>query len=118
MLQMKRIYEEVSSNDGKRILVDRLWPRGVSKEDAQLDEWPKEITPSNTLRKTFHDGELAFDEFSTEYKDELQSNEEAKAICKEIAEEADDNTVTLLYASKNEEENHVLVLKDFIESIS
>ena len=58
MLQMKRIYEEARTDDGKRVLVDRLWPRGVSKEDARLDEWPKEITPSNDLRKAFHDNEL------------------------------------------------------------
>lgn len=118
MLQMKRIYEEARTDDGKRVLVDRLWPRGVSKEDARLDEWPKEITPSNDLRKAFHDNELTFDKFSKEYKDELQSNAEANNKCKEIAEEANDHTVTLLYASKDEEENHALVLKDFIESIS
>mgnify|MGYP003597596918 FL=1 len=74
-IRSKRIYDEVSDADGKRILVDRLWPRGIKKENAQIDWWAKEITPSNELRKWYHeDIENRWEEFQQKYQTELQSS--------------------------------------------
>ena len=73
-IQLKRIYDEVSASDGKRILVDRLWPRGIKKEDAQLDLWAKDVAPSNELRKWYAHDEEKWDEFQTLYRDELVGN--------------------------------------------
>ena len=71
MLQVKRVYEDVSAADGYRVLVDRLWPRGLSKERAHVDLWLKEVGPSRELRQAFHGGKLAFDSFRQSYEEEL-----------------------------------------------
>lgn len=112
-IQIKRIYEEYSEDDGYRVLVDRLWPRGVSKEEARLDEWLKEIAPSTGLRKWFDHDPDKFDEFSARYKGELTRKEEVADHLLTIAEK---QNVTLLYAAKDEEHNHAKVLKDFLEA--
>lgn len=93
-LRMKRIYEGIALDDGQRILVDRLWPRGVKKDQAALAAWPKEITPSAELRKLYHAGELPFEGFAATYLEE--------------------DNVTLLYAAKNTEQNHVHVLRRWL----
>lgn len=104
---VKRIYEPIASRDGYRILVDRLWPRGIKKEDADIDTWLKEVAPSTELRKWFHGGEGNFAEFRKKYLAELKQNpalKELKALIKEKKK------VTLLYGAKNEEENHAIIL--------
>ena len=108
----KRIYEEPLKNDGYRVLVDRLWPRGVSKEKAQLDEWLKEIAPSTELRKWFDHDADKFDEFTKRYKGELTDREEAVDYLFDMVTK---QQVTLLYATKDEKYNHAKVLKDFLE---
>ena len=112
MIKTKRIYESPSSEDGLRILVDRLWPRGLSKEQAHVDSWYKEIAPSNELRTWFgHKPEL-FKEFSKKYTDELKNQ---KSILKEIKELASKKQVTLLYSAKDTEFNNAVVLKKVLE---
>ena len=111
-LKIKRIYEEAAKDDGIRILVDRLWPRGVSKENAHLDYWFKEITPSPDLRKWFNHEPEKFKEFSKYYIKELEQEPEK---IKEIAELLKHHNVTLLYGAKSPTINHAIVLKDYIE---
>lgn len=110
--QTKRIYKDYSDDDGYRVLVDRLWPRGVSKEQAQLDEWCKEIAPSTEVRKWFDHDPDKFDEFMKRYKVELTDREE---VVNYLLEMATNKPVTLLYAAKDEEHNHALVLKNFLD---
>lgn len=110
---IKRIYGDPSQEDGYRVLVDRLWPRGVSKEEARLDEWLKEIAPSTELRKWFDHDPEKFDEFSDRYKGELTQKEEVVGHLLKIAEE---QRVTLLYTARDETHNHGNVLKDFLET--
>jgi uncharacterized protein YeaO (DUF488 family) len=104
---VKRIYEPIAPKDGYRILVDRLWPRGIKKENAEIDSWLKEVAPSTELRKWFHGGEGNFAGFKKKYLAELKQNpalKELKALIKEKKK------VTLLYGAKNEEENHAIIL--------
>jgi uncharacterized protein YeaO (DUF488 family) len=111
---MERIYDEPTSADGKRILVDRLWPRGVSKEKAKLDDWCKEVAPSDELRRWYgHDPER-FEEFSARYRKELTEGERAAALAR-IAAEARTGVVTLLTATKEPEISQAAVLKSVIE---
>lgn len=115
MLRIKGIYEEVSTEDGYRILVDKLWPRGISKEKAKLDYWAKEITPSTELRKYFcHDAEK-FDEFSKRYILELETNDLSEDFIDLVKEKLKDGNITLIYAAKDPVVNHALVLKNWIE---
>lgn len=113
ILKIKRIYEIPSKSDGIRILVDRLWPRGVTKEEAHLDYWFKEITPSPGLRKWFGHKPENFNEFAKYYRDELKA--EIGKI-NEINELLKKNDVTLLYAAKDPQINHAIILKNFIEN--
>lgn len=110
--QIKRIYEKPSSEDGYRVLVDRLWPRGVSKEAARLDEWMKGIAPSPELRKWFDHEPGKFDDFKKRYETELSGKKE---LIDKLMNKAEDHPVTLLYAAKDETHNHAIVLKDFLE---
>lgn len=112
--RLKRIYEEPSEADGLRLLADRLWPRGVSKEDAQLDLWPKELTPSNELRKWFHEDDSRREEFVKKYRKELN---ERKAQVQEVLDSFDKQVVTLLTATKHPEQGHVPVLKEYLEGM-
>jgi uncharacterized protein YeaO (DUF488 family) len=110
-LHIKRIYDAPEASDGWRVLVDRLWPRGVSKEEAALDDWLKNIAPSTELREWFgHDPEK-FAEFRTKYKHELAHNSEVEAILQHAKKE----TVTLLYAAKDSKINHATVLQKYLE---
>lgn len=111
-LHIKRVYDPSDDSDGKRILVDRLWPRGLSKTEAKVDIWLKEVAPSPVLRRWFgHDPEK-WTEFRRRYRDELEKNSEAvDALKKEIGRA----TATILYGAKDSEHNHAIVLKDFIE---
>lgn len=110
-IQIKRIYEEAAKTDGTRILVDRIWPRGVSKEDAKLEEWMKEIAPSSKLRQWFDHKEENFKEFSKKYEAELKENPE---LVKELQNKAEKKRLTLLYGAKDEKHNQALVLKKFL----
>lgn len=108
-LHIKRVYAEPSPNDGKRILVDRLWPRGLSKEKACVDLWLKEIAPSTQLRKWFGHEPSKWDEFKQRYLQELQANQESLQILKA---ELKKGKVTLLYGAKDEMHNDALVLQE------
>ena len=112
MIHTKRIYDLPSKDDGKRILVDRLWPRGLSKEVAEIDEWIKEIAPSDELRKWFGHDPARWQEFRNKYKDELRAKRELIA---KLKLESKEKTVTLLYASKDIEHNNAIVLKEVLD---
>ncbi len=117
-IRVKRVYTESSEDDGYRILVDRLWPRGISKEKIKIDKWAKEISPSNELRKTFNHNPETMDEFKERYFFELDNNEHSAEFVNLIKDKLIEGNVTLLYAAKNEQFNHAIVLKEWIEKIS
>ena len=104
---MKRIYEPAEASDGYRVLVDRLWPRGVRKERAELDEWAKEVSPSPELRTEWHHHRERFDEFAARYRDELDANPAALAL---LALGREHDRVTLLFGARDEQVNHAAVL--------
>ncbi|WNN50050.1 DUF488 domain-containing protein [Siccibacter colletis] len=110
MIRCKRVYEPASSADGYRVLVDRLWPRGVAKRDLPYDEWCKTLAPSTELRKALHSDAIDVAAFRKAYRDELQAQPEDVARLREIAHR---QTLTLLYAAKSEH-NHATVLADFL----
>ncbi|HKU32156.1 DUF488 domain-containing protein [Arthrobacter sp. NyZ413] len=109
---IKRIYDEAADDDGYRVLVDRLWPRGVSKDDAHLDLWLKEIAPSPPLRKEFGHMEEHFADFKHHYEAELESNPAVDQLL-DLADGK--NRVTLLYGAKDPEINHAKVLLEYLE---
>jgi uncharacterized protein YeaO (DUF488 family) len=114
-IKIKRVYEPFSEEDGFRILVDGLWPRGISKERANINEWAKYIAPSTELRKEFHQNPSQVEEFWNKYIIELDNNENALEFTHKIREKLEHGTVTFLYASKNEEMNHAVILKQWLE---
>ena len=110
-IRIKRIYEPYSDHDGFRLLVDRLWPRGIKKEEAHINKWLREISPSTALRKWFNHEAGKQDAFRRRYYEELKSSpaiEELRVYLKE------NKTITLLFASRDEQYNHAIVLKQFI----
>jgi len=111
-IRTKRVYLPASESDGKRILVDRLWPRGLSKVRAQLDEWCKEIAPSDALRHWFHADPSDWEEFELRYRAELATKPD---LLRELAALAEDGVVTLLFGSRNEEHNNAVVLADRLQ---
>ncbi|MGM9903879.1 hypothetical protein A5844_000564 [Enterococcus sp. 10A9_DIV0425] len=116
MIHLKRIYEDYEESDGYRILVDRIWPRGISKEHAHLDLWLKAIAPSTEVRKTFGHQSENFPSFVKAYRQELQTDTEKQQAVKQlIALVKQEPVVTLVYAAKNEKENQAVVLKEYIE---
>ena len=114
MIQCKRVYEQASPDDGYRVLVDRLWPRGVKKTDLAYDEWCKALTPSTELRKAFHSETIDFAAFSQAYREELAQHADEGV---RLATLAHGQTVTLLFAAKNTEQNHALVLADWLRHL-
>ena len=109
---MKRVYEPFEEVDGFRILIDRLWPRGISKDAAKLSYWFKDLAPSNELRKWFcHKPEL-FEEFRSRYLEELRSVEQKREYIRQIFEMAAQDPVTLLYGAKDPVYNHARVLME------
>lgn len=111
--KIKRIYESPVKTDGYRILVDRLWPRGIKKEAAELDEWNKEIAPTADLRKWFDHKSAHFEAFSAQYREELKTKTPELDRLRNLARK---KTVTLLYAAKDKQVNHAVILKDILES--
>jgi uncharacterized protein YeaO (DUF488 family) len=107
----KRIYEPVSPEDGQRVLIDRLWPRGVSKVDAHVDLWFKDIAPSTELRQWFGHDPSRWEEVRRRYRAELQANPDAVARMRQLASEG---KVTLLYAARDAAHNHALILLEFL----
>ncbi len=110
-IRIKRAYTAPAADDGQRILVDRLWPRGISKENAHLDLWLKDISPSTELRQTFHHDPNRFDEFVEAYRAELAANPQAVAQLRALAARG---RVTLIYGAKDEVDNNAVVLRDYL----
>ncbi|HEY5370999.1 MAG TPA: DUF488 domain-containing protein [Hanamia sp.] len=110
-IKIKRVYEKPDQTDGVRILVDRLWPRGLTKEKAALDLWLKDIAPTTELRKWFNHEPEKWKEFIKKYLKELKGNEEPVSILKDYLKKGQ---VTLVHAAKDEDHNEALVIKDFI----
>lgn len=109
----KRIYDPPAATDGARVLVDRLWPRGISKDTAKLTLWQKEAAPSTALRQWFHQHLDRWQEFSDRYRVELGNNTEALAALYELRKQG---RVTLLYASRDENRNHAQVLAEYLRT--
>lgn len=115
MIQLKRAYEPAARGDGYRVLVERLWPRGLRKADAHLDDWRKEVAPSHELRRWFGHDPSRFAEFRERYKRELRS-ETARAAVIELAARAARGTVTLVYSARDELHNSAVVLARELEA--
>ncbi|TBR35919.1 MULTISPECIES: DUF488 domain-containing protein [Dyella] len=111
-IQIKRVYEPAAKNDGYRVLVDRLWPRGLKKEDAALDAWAKEVAPSTALRHWFNHDPTRWDVFRHRYATELDKHAE---FWRPLAEHASRHRVTLLYGAKDEDHNNAIALKTYLE---
>ena len=114
MIQTKRIYDQPDAKDGYRVLVDRLWPRGISKSAAQLDEWLKDIAPSNDLRAWFDHAPERWDGFVKRYRAELLRAEHTDTLAR-LRAISGLNTVTLLFAARSEDHNNAAVLKDVLD---
>ncbi|MEV6404919.1 DUF488 family protein [Streptomyces bobili] len=108
-VRVRRVYDPPEPGDGARVLVDRLWPRGLAKDAARVDEWPKGLTPSNELRRWYHAGEGSYEEFARRYEAEL-AEPEAAGLLDRVRELADAGPVTLLTAVKEPEHSHAAVL--------
>lgn len=114
-IRIKRVYLDPSPDDGIRILVDRLWPRGLSKEKAHVSQWAKDIAPSKELRKWFNHQDERFDEFKRRYCEELDGSSTTADFVNRIKDDLKKQNVTLLYSAKNEQCNQAVVLKEYIE---
>lgn len=115
-LKLERIYDKPQDLNGYRILVDRLWPRGISKVNAKLDEWEKEIAPSKELRSWFSHDPAKFAEFEKKYIAELDGNDQLPTFMTTIKEKLKTDNVILLYGAKDREHNQAVVLKQYLEA--
>lgn len=113
-IKLKRAYEPPEKGDGLRVLVDRLWPRGVSKQSAHIDHWLKEIAPSDALRKWFSHDPSKWNEFRKRYVRELEKCPEAVA---QLKQHVGKGVTTLVYSAKDEQHNNAVALKEYLESI-
>ena len=114
-IALKRVYEPVSPDDGMRVLVDRLWPRGLRKDEAQVDHWLRDIAPSTELRQWYHANPEAWTTFRNRYLKELSGKQETVALEKLQSLVATNRKITLLYASRNEDRNNATVLKELLD---
>jgi uncharacterized protein YeaO (DUF488 family) len=112
MIRLKRVYEKPSRKDGVRILVDRLWPRGLTKERAAVNLWLKEVAPSSELRKWFGHEPAKWKEFQVRYRKELRDKKDALKLLKQKSE---DRTITLVYGARDEQHNEAVVLRKLVE---
>ena len=112
MIQLKRVYEKPSRKDGVRILVDRLWPRGLTKERAAVNLWLKDMAPSSELRQWFGHDPAKWKEFQVRYRKELRQKKDALKLLKQKSEE---RTVTLVYGARDEQHNEAVVLRKIVE---
>lgn len=112
MIRLKRVYEKPSRTDGSRILVDRLWPRGLTKEHAAVTSWLKDVAPSTELRKWFGHEPARWKQFQSRYRKELRKKKDALKL---LRQKAKTRTVTLVYGARDEEHNEALVLKKVLE---
>lgn len=110
-VRLKRAYEPSARSDGYRVLIDRLWPRGVSKDVAQLDEWARELAPSSELRRWFGHDPAKFDEFRRRYREELAAQERK---LRELRRRGDEGTLTLVYGARDSEHNDAVVLAELL----
>ena len=114
IIKLKRAYEKPARDDGERVLVDRLWPRGVSKDEAAIKSWAKELAPTTELREWFGHDPALWPEFQKKYKAELKKNEAVQAFYEEHRET---KVLTLVYGAKDEQHNHALVLREYLEHL-
>jgi uncharacterized protein YeaO (DUF488 family) len=112
MVKIKRIYDSASTDDGRRIYIDRLWPRGMKKGEAIFDEWLKEVSPSTDLRKWFAHDPDRWPEFKKRYAEELK---EKKDLLRALRNQAQEQTITLLYSAKDRSRNNAAVMKEVLE---
>ena len=112
MIRVKRVYDEPAPGDGLRVLVDRLWPRGLSKERAKVDLWAKDVAPSHELRRWFHHDPTRWSEFEKRYRSELKDRKEALGVLREKSREG---PLTLLYGARDPDRNQAVVLRDLLE---
>lgn len=112
MVKIKRIYDGASPTDGKRILVDRLWPRGINKDEVRIDEWLKDVAPSNELRRWFAHDPAKWTGFKERYFQEL---EEKKGLINGLKKQAASRTITFLFSAKDVEHNNAVALKELVE---
>ncbi|MDM7999558.1 MAG: DUF488 family protein [Dehalococcoidia bacterium] len=117
MLRTKRVYEKREPGDGKRILVDRLWPRGLTRQKAAIDEWLKDLAPSDDLRQWFGHEPERWPEFQRRYTEELLSPDRAKLLDKVVCMAREGN-VTIVYAARDIEHNNAKVLEEVLESVA
>jgi uncharacterized protein YeaO (DUF488 family) len=117
MIQMKRVYSEPGRQDGVRILVDRVWPRGMSKDRARIDEWRKELAPSTALRKWFGHDPAKWAGFQARYRKELAESD-GMEVLKELATRSRHEAITLIYSAADEQHNQALVLKEVLDELT
>lgn len=116
MIRIKRVYSEPGARDGVRILVDRVWPRGISKERVKIVEWLKDVAPSTSLRKWFGHDRAKWLEFRKRYRAELKQPGQLETL-KRLARLSGERTVTFVYGAADEEHNQAVVLKEFLEEL-
>ena len=114
-VRVKRVYDERAKSDGYRVLVDRLWPRGLTKKEAQIDEWLKEVAPSTILRKSFGHEPGKWTEFKKKYWAELDGR---RIQLEKLARDAKRRRITLLYSAKNTEHNNAVALKEYLDRLA
>ena len=112
---IKRVYDAPESRDGYRILIDRLWPRGIRKDEARLSDWVKAIAPTTIIRKEFNHEPANMAVFQAKYVAELDSNPEAATFIRILAEKLKEENVTLVYGARDEKYNHAVILKGWLE---
>ena len=110
MVRIKRVYEPPAKEDGYRVLVDRLWPRGMKKEAAKIDLWMKDVAPSDTLRKSFHHNAMKWTDFQKKYRAELKKKEEWLAQLEKL--EKEHGTLTLLFGARDPEHNQAIIIAE------
>ena len=113
MVRIKRVYEPAAKEDGCRVLVDRLWPRGMKKESAKIDLWMKDVAPSDTLRKSFHHGAMKWPVFEKKYQAELKGKGDSLAELKRL--EKQHGTLTLLFGARDPEHNQAAIIAEALK---